>query len=221
MSDAAPHGIPSMVAGNLTRVLGRIKEIESMIYPQAPKLAEEESGEKFQKVLDEAQAGTAEMKEAPSHSAVQQGQAKTSARRRMNVPSSVEERLAMWEGAIQDLSARYEVDPDLVRAVMRVESGGNPNAISSAGAIGLMQLMPGTARGLGVDPHDPIRNLEGGIKYLAQLSGKYNGDYVKTLAAYNAGSGRVDSYGGVPPFPETQRYVKNVLALYKRYSRGE
>jgi soluble lytic murein transglycosylase-like protein len=104
---------------------------------------------------------------------------------------------------------------------MRNESGGNPNAVSGAGAIGLMQLMPGTAKGLGVDPHDPRRNLEGGIKYLAQLSDKYDGDYVKTLAAYNAGSGRVDSYGGVPPFPETRRYVKNVLALYRKYSRGD
>ncbi len=84
-----------------------------------------------------------------------------------------------------------------------------------------MQLMPATARGLGVDPNDPLKNLEGGIKYLAQLADKYDGDYVKTLAAYNAGSGRVDSYDGVPPFPETQRYVKNVLALYKKYSRGD
>ena len=72
-----------------------------------------------------------------------------------------------------------------------------------------------------MDPKDPIRNLEGGIKYLSQLADKYDGDTVKVLAAYNAGSGRVDSYGGVPPFPETQNYVKNVLALYRRYSKGE
>lgn len=213
------HGIPSMPMGSITRVLGRIKEIEQMIYQNDPARDQEEPKERFQTVLDSVSEST-EMKEAPGATDGAR-QTRTAARKKYNVPSNLEDRLAMWEQNIQDLSAKYEVDPDLVRAVMRVESGGNPNAISSAGAIGLMQLMPGTARGLGVDPHDPLRNLEGGIKYLAQLSDKYNGDFVKTLAAYNAGSGRVDSYGGVPPFPETQRYVKNVLALYKRYSKGD
>jgi len=137
------------------------------------------------------------------------------------VPASVSARMAMWEDKLQELCEKYGVDPHLARAVMRMESGGNPNAISRAGAIGLMQLMPGTARGLGVDPKDPHKNLEGGIKYLARLTDKYDGNLTLALAAYNAGSGRVDSYGGVPPFPETQRYVKNVLALYQKYSRGD
>jgi soluble lytic murein transglycosylase-like protein len=127
----------------------------------------------------------------------------------------------MWESHLQEMSQKYGIDPDLARAVMRMESGGNPNAVSSAGAIGLMQLMPGTARGLGVNPQDPKRNIEGGVKYLAQLADKYDGDYERTLAAYNAGSARVDSYDGIPPFPETQRYVKNVLALYRKYSKGD
>ena len=210
---------PGMPVANISRVLGRIKEIEAKVYPK--QIEPDESTERFQKVLDVVQEETSEMKEVPAAETSGQTQMRTTAQKSISVPSKLEERLAMWEDAIQKLSAKYEVDPDLVRAVMRCESGGNPNAVSSAGAIGLMQLMPATARGLGVDPNDPLRNLEGGIKYLAQLADKYDGDYVKTLAAYNAGSGRVDSYDGVPPFPETQRYVKNVLALYKKYSRGD
>lgn len=210
---------PVVPLGSLTRVLGRIKEIEAMISPTPEEKAE--PTERFQDVLDDAASiGGTEMKEA-SIDTDRQSSSRTHATKTSDLPKGVDARLAYWDKAIRDLSAKYEVDPDLVRAVMRVESGGNPEAISSAGAIGLMQLMPKTAKGLGVDPRDPIRNLEGGIKYLAQLSDKYDGDYVKTLAAYNAGSGRVDSYNGVPPFPETQRYVKNVLALYRRYSKGD
>ena len=122
---------------------------------------------------------------------------------------------------IDKYAEEYQVDKYLVYSLINTESGFHKDAKSSKGANGLMQLMPATARGLGVDPKDPIRNLEGGIKYLSQLADKYDGDTVKVLAAYNAGSGRVDSYGGVPPFPETQNYVKNVLALYRRYSKGE
>jgi len=114
------------------------------------------------------------------------------------------------------------VDEALVRAVIRMESGGRTAAVSPKGAMGLMQLMPGTARMLGVeDPFDPVQNLEGGIKYLSQLSDKYQGDLVKTLAAYNAGPGRVDSYGGVPPFAETRNYVKNVLSTYRKNSGSD
>ncbi len=186
----------------INRVMGRIREIEALVYPR-PTVSEEKP-ESFEKVIEEVLDDP-----YSSHGS------------EITVPSTVSERLAMWEPLLQELCEKYQVDPDLARAVMRCESGGNPNAVSSAGAIGLMQLMPGTARGLGVDPKDPRRNLEGGIKYLAQLADKYDGDYMKTLAAYNAGSGRVDSYGGVPPFPETQRYVQNVLALYRKYSRGD
>ncbi|MDR1514093.1 MAG: lytic transglycosylase domain-containing protein [Synergistaceae bacterium] len=191
---------------NISRVLGRMKEIEALIYP-AP--TPESPAERFQDVL-------AEKLDDPY--AEEDGFTPLDD---ISVPESVAERLAMWEPDLQELSGKYGVDPDLARAVMRQESGGNPNAVSSAGALGLMQLMPGTAKGLGVDPMNPKRNLEGGIKYLAQLADKYDGDYVKTLAAYNAGSARVDSYGGIPPFPETERYVKNVLALYRKYSRGD
>ena len=198
----------NMPIAGISRVLGRIREIEAMIYPQRePPPERPEPTERFASVLEEV------LDDPYSDDGGSFGQ--------IAVPASVTARLAMWEDSIQELCERYGVDPHLARAVMRMESGGNPNAISRAGAIGLMQLMPGTAKGLGVDPKDPVRNLEGGIKYLAQLADKYDGDLTKTLAAYNAGSGRVDSYGGIPPFPETQRYVRNVLALYQQYSRGD
>lgn len=118
------------------------------------------------------------------------------------------------DSAIDEISARYGVDEKLVRSVISVESAWRPDALSPKGAIGLMQLMPGTARMLAVDPKDPVQNIEGGVKYLAQLSEKYSGDLEKTLAAYNAGPGRVDRYGGIPPFKETEAYVKKVLKLY-------
>lgn len=116
---------------------------------------------------------------------------------------------------IADLSTKYGVDEKLVRSVISVESAWRHDAVSPKGAMGLMQLMPGTARMLGVDPKDPAQNVEGGVKYLSQLSEKYGGDLEKTLAAYNAGPGRVDSYGGIPPFKETEAYVRRVLRLYE------
>ena len=128
----------------------------------------------------------------------------------------------IYDSIIETEAAEGMLDPLLIKSIIRLESGFNPKAVSAKGAMGLMQLMPGTARMLGVDdPFDPVQNLEGGIKYLSQLSDKYQGDLVKTLAAYNAGPGRVDSYGGVPPFAETQNYVKNVLSMYRKNSGSD
>lgn len=115
----------------------------------------------------------------------------------------------MLEQLIQEESKKQGVSPDLVRAVVKAESNGNPKAVSPKGAIGLMQLMPQTAEMLGVDPRDPAENLEGGIRFLKQMAGRY-GDIDRTLAAYNAGPGAVDRFGGVPPFEETQQYIKKI-----------
>ena len=128
------------------------------------------------------------------------------------VPAYTREQLG---NIVSNISAKYNVDEKLVTAVIRQESGFNPKAKSKAGAMGLMQLMPATARGLGVkDPYNPVQNIEGGVKYLSNLLKKYNGNIVLALAAYNAGSGAVDKYSGVPPYKETQSYVKSILANY-------
>jgi soluble lytic murein transglycosylase-like protein len=127
-----------------------------------------------------------------------------------------EKSAASFTGTIESAASRNELDPALLSAVIRQESGFHPRAVSSAGAMGLMQLMPGTARDLGVrDPFDPEQNVEGGAKYLRGLIDRYHGRLDLALAAYNAGPGAVDTYGGVPPFAETQAYVHDVLSAYR------
>jgi len=108
---------------------------------------------------------------------------------------------------------RNGLDPALLAGLIKQESGFNPNAGSPAGAQGLCQLMPGTAQGLGVtDLHDPIQSIEGGAKYLAEQLKTFDGDVARGLAAYNAGPGAVQRYAGVPPYAETQNYVRAVQA---------
>ena len=116
---------------------------------------------------------------------------------------------------VSQISKKHGVDEKLVQALIKQESGFNPKAKSKSGAIGLMQLMPATAKNLGVkDPYNTVQNVEGGVKYLKSMLNKYNGNVILALAAYNAGPGAVDKYSGVPPYQETQNYVKNILANY-------
>jgi hypothetical protein len=116
------------------------------------------------------------------------------------------------QGQITTVANQVGLDPSIALAVANAESGFNPSAMSNRGAIGLFQLMPSTAKGLGVDPYNIDENILGGVTYLKQLFDKYNGDVSLTLAAYNAGPGNVSKYNGIPPFQETQSYVSKILA---------
>lgn len=114
--------------------------------------------------------------------------------------------------AVKKASAAFGLSAQLINSVIQTESGYQPNAVSSAGAIGLMQLMPATARAMGVEnPYDPIQNIWGGTRYLSALVNQFHGDVKLAVAAYNAGPEAVVTHGGVPPYPQTQQYVKKVL----------
>lgn len=131
------------------------------------------------------------------------------------------------EAAIKEASRKFGVEEALIKAVIKQESGFNPNAISRAGAIGLMQLMPKTAESLGVNPFDPVENIEGGVKYLKGLINRFNGNKYLALAAYNGGIGRmqkrgVDTVEEINKMPvETVNYVKKVMKYYEKYKSIE
>jgi soluble lytic murein transglycosylase-like protein len=129
---------------------------------------------------------------------------------------------ALAPGEIQSLvnaaSARNDVSPSLLNAIVMAESAGDPSAISTAGAQGLMQLMPGTAAGCGIsNAFDPEQNVDCGSRYLHELLERYNNNIELAVAAYNAGPGAVDQYHGVPPYAETRAYVSRVLTAYRNY----
>ena len=123
-----------------------------------------------------------------------------------------------YDDLIQAAAQRNGVDPALLKGLIRQESNFNPAARSGAGAVGLTQLMPATAASLGVsDPTDPAQAIEGGAKYLRAQLDRFGGDPAKALAAYNAGPGAVQRFGGVPPYAETQQYVQRVLGYARQY----
>ncbi len=180
---------------SLETVLTRVAQIQAMAAPQQPA----------------AQTPQA----APSTSfADQLAQASLPTR----APASSGGGSTQFDTQIEAAAARYGVDPALVKAVIKHESGFDPNATSAAGAQGLMQLMPSTAARLGVtNAYDPAQAIDGGTRYLAEQLRRYHGDVALTLASYNAGPGAVARYGGVPPYAETQNYVQQVMASYHAY----
>ncbi len=126
-----------------------------------------------------------------------------------------------YDSLIDQAAARNGVDPAVLHGLIQQESGFDPNATSSAGALGLTQLMPGTAASLGVtEPLNPAQSIAGGARYLGQLLKQFGGNTANALAAYNAGPGAVQRYGGVPPYPETQQYVTKVLDNAAAYRQG-
>ena len=124
--------------------------------------------------------------------------------------------LAEWREFVNVAAKEANLDPRLVRAIIYVESAENPKAVSSKGAMGLMQLMPATAKSLGVkEPFQPNQNVQGGVRYFSKLMDRFDGNVRLALAAYNAGPGAVEKYGGIPPYPETRDYVRKVMEVYQ------
>jgi soluble lytic murein transglycosylase-like protein len=121
---------------------------------------------------------------------------------------------------IRDTAERYGLPAALLHSVIKAESNFRPDAVSPKGAIGLMQLMPGTARMLGADPADPVQNVDAGARYLLEMLKRFDNGAWSALAAYNAGPGAVDRYNGIPPYRETREYVSRVWNLYQRAERA-
>jgi len=136
-------------------------------------------------------------------------------------PASQTAPITGLDEAVAQIAKRHDLPPQLIHSVIKVESNYNPHAISNKGALGLMQLIPSTARRFGVsDAFNPVQNIEGGAKYLRYLLDLYGGDYPLALAAYNAGEGAVTKYGGVPPYAETQNYVISVGRQFQQAKKA-
>ncbi len=128
---------------------------------------------------------------------------------------------SQYDPLVEQAAARYGIDPAVLHGLIQQESGFDPEAQSSAGAAGLTQLMPGTASSLGVaNPLNPAESIEGGARYLSQMMSRFGGNTEDALAAYNAGPGAVQQYGGVPPYAETQSYVQKVLGYAEAYRQA-
>ncbi len=179
---------------NITRVLSRIEEINRRLMPDMYHQPAAPLKSKFVDVLNE----------------VNKAGRKSRSRNNISGKTSYTE----LQDVIDSCAEKYNVDSELIRAMIQVESGWNTDAVSNKGAQGLMQLMPRTAAMLGVnDPFDAEQNIEGGVRYISDLTDKYRGDIEKALAAYNAGPARVDS-GNIPEV--SKRYVKNIMSIYRR-----
>ncbi len=138
------------------------------------------------------------------------------------IPTDKSKQMSTITQSVKEAAAKYNLDQDLLMSVIKQESNFNPYSLSSTGAQGLMQLMPGTADALGVDnPWDIEQNIDGGAKYLKDQLVTFDGDLSLALAAYNAGPNSVKKYNGIPPYSETQNYVKKVLNFYRQYSGDE
>ena len=192
----------------IRQIQARIAEIEGQFSLPAQQMPGMEFAAKLQQEMDKnvvSAAGKAHtVQSAQGATAVQQAE-----KSRSDVSNPELAR------TIRAAAAKYAVDPKLVSSVAEVESGGDQSAVSSAGAVGVMQLMPETAASLGVNPYDMKSNVEGGAKYLREMLDTFDGDVKKAVAAYNAGPNAVKAYGGVPPYAETQNYVTSVLDIYR------
>lgn len=171
--------------------------------------------------LQDVLARIAELTPQPAQQAAAQAPASTSFAAALSQASSSQSSASAYAPAIDAAANRNGIDPLLLQALIQQESGFDPNATSAAGAEGLTQLMPSTAAALGVsNPYDPTQSIDGGAAYLGQQLQAFGGNVPMALAAYNAGPGAVQQYGGVPPYPETTAYVQQVLARYDSLKAG-
>jgi soluble lytic murein transglycosylase-like protein len=187
---------------SIDAVVARVSEIEQLLRLGAPAPAPAAASTSFATELN-----TASLAAAPFAAA------STAAPATGALPAGTP-----YAAEITAAAQRHGIDPALLAGLVKQESGFNANAVSSAGAQGLTQLMPATAAGLGVtDPTDPAQALDGGAKYLREQLDRFGGDVAKALAAYNAGPGAVERFGGIPPYAETQEYVRRVQANAEEY----
>jgi soluble lytic murein transglycosylase-like protein len=205
MSAQAVNASVGVSAGELA-VSERVRQLQAMIEQTRQAAAPAVSASATPTTSTSAPAGFAAALQAASGTA-----APTAANQ--GIASNSGSSSGEYDSLIEQAAARHGLDPAVLHGLIQQESGFDPSARSSAGAVGLTQLMPGTASSMGVaNPLDPAESIEGGARYLSQLLGEFSGNTTDALAAYNAGPGAVKQYGGVPPYAETQSYVSKVLA---------
>lgn len=223
MSAAA---LPVAAAGGPSGALAaaeRVQQLQGLI----AQVVHRPAGTTFAAALDNAQtevAGSPATAGAYSPTALTAGTASSAVPTTGTYPVSAPSAggsSSAYAPLIDSAAARYGIDPAVLHGLIQQESGFDPSARSSAGALGLTQLMPATAASLGVsEPLDPAQSIEGGARYLSQMLSRFGGNTAEALAAYNAGPGAVQQYGGVPPYPETQQYVAKVLGYAASYSQS-
>jgi len=190
------------IESGIERVQARIGDIMRRFGAGHQGLNFAQSGRQTERAATAPPGTTAAKSRLPGSSASAPREAERSSRSNASFARGLNE-------LIQRNARNHQVSPDLIRAVIQAESGGRINARSRAGALGPMQLMPGTARMLGVNPLEPSQNINGGVRYLLAMARKF-GNLNETLAAYNAGPGAVERYGGVPPYRETRNYIRRI-----------
>lgn len=210
----------------IQQIESRISDIESQVNQLGNSAPQVEGGGDFQAILQQQLNGAGGEGKLPQGTTAwvpgttPSGLAEAS----ITVPpqgSSSSIGAGQFEAYINQAAQDNGLDPNLVKSVIQQESAFNPQATSSCGAQGLMQLMPETAKALGCgNAYDAQQNIQAGTKYLKELLDRFHGDTSLALAAYNAGAAAVDKYGGIPPFAETQNYVKNILGNYAAYKRN-